>query len=186
METMAIAALGSAGTAATASAAATAGTAGLFGTAGSFSFMSSLSTLGTAFSIGSTIMGGAADSAAAKSQARYEEFRGKQELTRGRLEAAKIKSDLARDLSSSIAIGAAQGIDITSGSPAAARKAAETDANRAWSMAKTNAELGAGASEQNAYMIRRRGANAYRSARSQAIGIASDFAQKQYDRGMSF
>lgn len=186
METMAIAALGSAGTAATATAAATAGTAGLFGSAGAFSFMQTFSTLGTAFGIGSALMGGAADEAALKSQARFEAFRGKQELTRGRLEAAKIKEDLARSMSTSIAVGAAQGIDITSGSPAAARKAAETDANRAWSISKYNADMGASAYNQNAYNIRRQGANAFRSARSQAVGILTDFASKQYDRGMSF
>lgn len=186
METMAIAALGSAGTAATATAAATAGTAGLFGSAGAFSFMSTLSTVGTAFSIGSTLLGGAADEAALKSQARFEAFRGKQELTRGKLEGARIKEDLAKAMSTSIAVGAAQGIDISSGSPAAARKAVETDANRAWSISKYNADMGAAAYQQSAYNIRRQGSNAFRSARSQATGIATDFASKMYDRGMSF
>jgi hypothetical protein len=186
METLAIAALGSAGTAATATAAATAGTAGLFGSAGAFSFMQTASTLGTAFSIGSTLMGGAADQAAAKSQARFEAFRAKQEQTRGRLEGAKIKDDLARSLSTSIAVGAAQGIDISSGSPARARNAAVTDANRAWSISKYNADMGAEAYRNNAYVMRQRGKNAFRSARASAAGLASDFMSKQYDRGMTF
>lgn len=186
METMALAALGSAGTAATATTAATAGTAGLFGSAGAFSFMQTLSTVGTALGIGGAIQGGMQEQAALKSQARFESFRAKQELTRGKLEAAQIKEDLAKALSTSIAVGGAQGIDITSGSPASARAAAETSANRAWSMAKYNADMGAGARDMNAYNLRRQGVNAFRSARSQAVGLASEFAQRQYDRGMSF
>lgn len=179
-------ALGTAGTAATATAAATAGTAGLFGTAGAFSFMQTASTLGTLFSISSTIGAGRAENAASQSAANWEGFRAEQERTRGRMESAQIKSDLARDLSSSIAVGAAQGVDITSGSPASARNAAITDANRAWTMAEYNAENAASAREFNAYQMREQGKNAVRSSRARAVGIASDYAMKQYDRGMTF
>ena len=161
-------------------------TAGLFGFGGSFGLMQTISTVGTGFSLASTIMGGQAQNAASESAARYEEFRAQQERTRGRLEAAKIKEDLAKALSTSIAVGAAQGIDISSGSPANARNAAITDANEAWSMARINADMNAGANEQNAYQMRARGSNAVRSSRSRAVGIASDFLQKQYDRGMTF
>lgn len=173
-------ALGTAGTATTAA------TAGLFGTAGAFSFMQAASTIGTAFSIGSTIMAGSAESAALKSQAKWDDLRARQERLRGQQEATSIRNDLTRSIASANARGAATGIDITSGSPVTAVNAAITDANRAWSVARDNAETNAQASEQNAYMSRQQAKNVRRSSRTTAIGLASDFAGKQYDRGMRF
>lgn len=185
-ETAVIMALGSAGTAATATTAATAATTGLFGSAGAFSLMQTASTLGTVFSIGSTLAGGAADKAMAESQARWESFRARQDKVRGSQEATKIKEDLARSLSSAVAIGGAQGIDISSGSPANAMQKASRDANDAWSVALYNSEMDASARQQSAYAIRQQGKNAYRSARASATGMFTQFAQRQSDRGMRF
>jgi len=171
------------GTAATAT---TAATAGLFGTAGTFSFMSAASTLGTAFSAYSTIQGGRESDAAYKSQAKWNELQARQERLRGQQEANQIKGDLAKSIASANARGAASGIDITSGSPVTAVNAAIDDANDAWTIAKSNAESNAASSEANAYAARQRGKNAVRSSRSQVTGLATDFASKQYDRGMRF
>jgi hypothetical protein len=179
-------ALGTAGTAATATAAATAATTGLFGAAGAFSFMQTASTLGTLFSIGSTLAGGSADKAAAESQARWDDFRARQDTLRGEQEATKIKEDLARSVSSAVAIGGAQGIDISSGSPANAIQKANQDASNSWSVVRYNAANDAAANRANAYATRQRGANAYRSSRAAAGGMFSDFAMRQSDRGMSF
>jgi len=179
-------ALGTAGTAATAGVAATAATAGLFGVGGTFSFMSTLSTLGTVAGLGSTLMGGGAEKAMYESQAKYDELRSRQERLRGQMEATEIKNNLASSIATANARGAASGIDITSGSPVTAIQAATDDANRAWSIAKYNGDMGASASNANAATARARGANAVRSSRSQALGIATDFMGKQYDRGMRF
>lgn len=179
-------ALGTAGTAATAGAAATAATTGLFGAAGAFSFMQAASTIGTAMGIFSTLAGGAAEKSMAKSEAMFENFRARQNRLKGEQEATKIKEDLARAISTSVAVGGAQGIDISSGSPANAVKKATTDANNAWNVAKYNAEMAAGANEFNAYSARMRGTNAYRSARATAGGMFSDFLTRQGDRGMRF
>lgn len=171
------------GTAGTATAAATTG---LFGTAGAFSFMQTASTLGTLFSIGSTLAAGSADNTAAKMSARWDEIRARQEQIRGQQEANAIKMDLVKSLASANARGAASGIDITSGSPVTASQAAIDDANQAWTLAKDNAQTNSDAYKTNAYTSRLRGKNAVRSARSQAMGIASDFMMRQQDRGMTF
>lgn len=179
-------ALGTAGTAATATAAATAATTGLFGSAGAFSFMQAASTLGSAFGMFSTLSAGAAEKSMAKSEALFEDFRARQSRLKGEQEATKIKEDLARAISTSVAVGGAQGIDVSSGSPANAVKKATTDANNAWNVAKYNAEMNASANEFNAYSARMRGNNAYRSARVQAGGMFTDFMTRQGDRGMRF
>lgn len=179
-------ALGTAGTAATATAAATAATTGLFGSAGAFSLFQTVSTVGSLFGAYSALAGGAAEQSIANSSAKFDEFRARQDRLRGEQEATKIKEDLARSISSSVAIGGAQGIDISSGSPANAIKKAQTDANYAWTVAKYNAEMDASANEFNAYTTRQRGANAYRSARATSTGIMSDYLNRQYDRGMKF
>lgn len=179
-------AMGTAGTAATATAAATAASAGLFGIGGTFSLMQTASTLGTFMGLGSTLMGGSAEKAMYQSQAQYDELRARQEKLRGQMEATQIKSDLTKSIATANARGAASGIDISSGSPVTAVQASIDDANTAWSMAKYNADMGAEAYRANANTNRLRGNNAVRSARSQAMGIATDFMGKQYDRGMRF
>ena len=171
------------GTAGTATAAATTG---LFGSAGAFAWMQTASTLGTAFSIGSTLFSGSADQAAANADARWSEIRARQERIRGQQEATAIKEDLTKAIASANARGAASGIDITSGSPVTAVQSSIDDANKAWNLAKDNAATNSEANMQNAYMSRLRGRNAVRSARTQAFGIASQYAQNQYDRGMRF
>lgn len=179
-------ALGTAGTAATATAAATAGTVGLFGSAGAFSLFQTVSTVGSLFGAFSALAGGAAEKSMANSEAKFLEFRSRQDKLRGEQEATKIKEDLARSISTSVAVGGAQGIDISSGSPANAIKKASNDANYAWSVAKYNADMDASANNFNAYTTRQRGANAYRSARATAGGIFSDYLNRQSDRGMKF
>ena len=163
-----------------------AATTGLFGAAGAFSFMQTASTLGTAFSAFSTLQAGSAENAMYKSQAKWDELRARQERLKGQQEANAIKDDLAKSIASANARGAASGIDITSGSPVTAVNNAIDDANMAWSIAKDNADINAGAYTQNAYMARQKGKNAVRSARTQVSGLASDFMGKQYDRGMRF
>lgn len=181
---MAVAAAGLAlGTAGTATAAATTG---LFGAAGAFSFMQTASTLGTLFSVGDMLMSGQAENAAYKTQAKYDELRSRQELLRGKQEGNAIKGELVKSIAEANARGASSGIDITSGSPVTAVRAAIDDANTAWSISRENATVNSQASEQNAYMSRQRGKNAVRSSRSQAQGLLSDFASRQYDRGMRF
>lgn len=179
-------ALGTAATSATATTAATAATAGLFGSAGTFSLLSTASTLGTFMGIGSALSGGSADRAMAESQARWEEFRARQDRLRGQQEATRIKEDLARSVSTAVAVGGAQGIDISSGSPANAIQKANQDANYAWNVAQYNSEMDARASEVNAYSVRQRGKNAYRSSRATATGMFTDFLGKQSDRGVRF
>lgn len=171
------------GTAGTATAA---GTAGLFGAAGAFSFMQTASTLGTMFSIGSTLFAGDAENQTAQQEARWMDIRARQEQIRGQQEATAIKNSLVKSIASSNAKGAAAGIDISSGSPVTAVQAAMNDANDAYSLAKDNAAGAAEAYQQNAYMSRQQGRNAVRSARTQAMGLASDFMGKQYDRGVRF
>lgn len=179
-------ALGTAGTAATATAAAVPASVGLFGSAGAFSLFQTVSTVGSLFGAYSALAGGSAEKAMAESQARFDNFRARQDRLKGEQEATKIKEDLARSISTSVAIGGAQGIDISSGSPQNAMQKAQTDANYAWSVARYNAGMEASANNFNAYTSRQRGANAYRSARSTATGIFSDYVSKQYDRGMKF
>lgn len=171
------------GTAATGTAAATTG---LFGAAGAFSFMQTASVIGTAMSGFSMLGAGDAENAAMKSQAKFDELRGRQEQLRGQQEATQIKNDLARSISSANARGAASGIDITSGSPLTAINAGIADANNAWTIAKDNASQNTAAYAQNAYVARQRGKNAVRSARTQVMGLATDFMGKQYDRGVTF
>lgn len=171
------------GTAATAT---TAATAGIFGTAGAFSFMQTASVLGTVMSGYSMLTAGDAENASMQSQAKFDDLRSRQELTRGKQEAAQIKGDLARSIASANARGAASGIDITSGSPLTAINAGIEDANQAWTIAKDNASQNSSAYAQNAYISRQRGKNAVRSARTQVAGLATDFMGKQYDRGVTF
>lgn len=179
-------AIGTAGTAATATAAATAATTGLFGSAGAFSLFQTVSTLGTGLGIFSALAGGSAEKNLAKSQANFDDFRARQDRLKGEQEGTKIKEDLARSISSAVAVGGAQGIDISSGSPSNAIKKASTDANYAWTVAKYNSDMDASANEFDAYTTRQRGANAYRSARATAGGMFSDYANRQYDRGVRF
>lgn len=179
-------ALGSAGTAATATTAATAATTGLFGSAGAFSFMQTASTLGSAMGIFSTLAGGGAENKMYEQQARWEEIRARQEQIKGMQEANAIKEDLVKNIASANARGAASGIDITSGSPVTAVQQATQDANDAMSLAKANAATNADVSRANASTYRAKGKNAIRSSRSRAIGLASDFAMRQGDRGFSF
>lgn len=173
-------ALGTAGTA-------TAGaTVGLFGAGGAFSIMQTVSTLGTIGSMFSALGEGQAAKAEASTEAAFEKFRARQDRLRGTQEATKIKEDLAAAISSSVAIGGAQGVDISSGSPANAVKKAQRDAENAWDIAKYNAEQDAQSREFNAYTAVMRGKNAYRSSRVRAAGIFSDYMMKQSDRGMRF
>jgi hypothetical protein len=180
METAAALALGSAATA-TAPA-----TVGLLGSAGAFSFMQTASTVGTLFSLGSTIAGGMAASGQAKADAKWNDLRARQEELRGKQEATQIKDSLAASIATANARGAASGIDISSGSPQAAVQEAIRDANNAWSVAELNADMGASVARQNAQTNRAQARNYIRTSRVQASGIASDYMNKQYDRGFRF
>lgn len=171
------------GTAGTSTAAATTG---LFGSAGVFSFMQTASTLGSAMGIFSTLAGGSAENKMYEQQARWEEIRARQEQIKGMQEATAIKEDLVKNIASANARGAASGIDITSGSPVTAVQQATQDANDAMSLAKANAATNADAYTANASTYRAKGKNAIRSSRSRAVGIASDYAMRQSDRGFSF
>lgn len=175
--TAAALAVGSAGTATAAS------TAGLFGAAGSFSLMQTVSTVGAVGGIFSSLAAGNAQQKIANSQARLEEVRAREEEIRGRQEAAQIKDDLATSIAAANARGAGMGIDYTSGSSQVLIGRSARDAQRASEIVLSNSSAAADARRVNAETTRNQGKNAKRSSRINAIGIASDYAMKQQDRG---
>lgn len=177
-------ALGTAATSATGTVAATAATTGLFGSAGAFSFLQAASTVGTGLGIFSALSGGNAEKNIAQSQANFDEFRARQDKLKGEQEATKIKQDLAKSISTAVAVGGAQGIDISSGSPQNAISKASTDANKAWTVAQYNGDMAASANNFNAYTTRMQGDNAYRSARATAGGMFTNYLSRQADRGV--
>ena len=144
---------------------ATAGTAAA-GTAGTVAAATGM-TLGTKLMIGSTIfsglssiMGGMAQQDQLDAQARMESFNAKQELIRGREEANQVRENLARSLATAQATGAAQGIDISSGSPETLAFQAMQDADESIQSIRRNARIGSATKRMSAQALRAKGKSA--------------------------
>jgi len=165
--TMALLAGGATAGTAAAGAAAAAGTAGSVAAGAGAAAAATGMTLGTKLMIGSTIfsglssiMGGMAQKGQMDAQAQMESFNAKQELIRGREEANQVRENLARSLATAQATGAAQGIDISSGSPETLAFQAMQDADDSIQSIRRNARIGSATKRMSAKALKSKGKSA--------------------------